>query len=152
MIHSFGWRGWLSAAPLFKRVFLPHRLASQVYGASRELTAFDEVHRDGFEGQGMKIAILDTGIEWSHEMFGGDPTPPRLGLLPSVAALNTNKKVIYQMPLVEGDTGIDDFGHGSAGASDAAGYLGFSPGADGLPNTADDLRVHGVAPQARLMN
>lgn len=126
--------------------------APQVYGANRETTAFDEVHRDGFEGQGMKIAILDTGIEWSQEMFGGDPTPPRQGLSPVVAALNTNKKVVYSMPIVEGDAGEDDFGHGTHGAADAAGYRGFGPGLDGVPLTADDVPLHGVAPQARLMN
>ena len=81
-------------------------------------------------------------------MFGGDPTPPRHGLAPDVAALNTNKKVIYYLPL----TGtIDDYGHGTAAASNTAGYLGFAPGADKLPGTADDIRLHGVAPQARLM-
>ena len=70
------------------------------------------------------------------------------GLAPSVAALNTNKKVIYYLPL----TGtIDDYGHGTAAASNIAGYLGFAPGADKLPGTADDIRLHGVAPQARLM-
>ena len=116
----------IEAMPEVKRVhqnkILKHMLhnsvtyirAPQVYGANRELTAFDTVYRDGFEGQGMKIAILDTGIDWSHEMFGGDPTPPRSGFAPDVAALNNNKKVIYHMPLVDGDAGNDDFGHGIA--------------------------------------
>jgi subtilisin family serine protease len=121
--------------------------APAVYGQVQELTA-DSDNREGYEGQGINVAVLDTGIDWKHEMFGGDPTPPRHGLAPPVAALNTNKKVIYYLPL----TGtIDDYGHGTAASSNIAGYLGFAPGADKLPGTADDIRLHGVAPQARLM-
>src|SRR5215210_7818934 len=91
--------------------------APPVYGKTQELTAFDDL-REGYEGQGMNIAVLDTGIEWAHDMFGGDPTPPRLGVAPPTAALNTNKKVIYYLPL--GGT-IDGFGHGTHAASPAAG-------------------------------
>ena len=121
--------------------------APAAYGQVEELTAFDN-HREGFEGQGINIAVLDTGIDWSHPMFGGDPTPPRHGLAPNVAAINSNQKVIYYLPF----TGtVDDYGHGTHASADAAGYLGFAPGADSIPNTADDLRLHGVAPQARLM-
>ncbi|HKQ99601.1 MAG TPA: S8 family serine peptidase, partial [Pyrinomonadaceae bacterium] len=121
--------------------------APAVYGQVQELTA-DSDNREGYEGQGINVAVLDTGIDWKHEMFGGDVTPPRHGLAPPVAALNTNKKVIYYLPL----TGtVDDYGHGTAAASNIAGYLGFAPGADKLPGTADDIRLHGVAPQARLM-
>jgi subtilisin family serine protease len=122
--------------------------APAVYGQVPELTPFDQ-QREGYEGQGMYVAVLDTGIEWQHPMFGGDPTPPRLGTMPPAAAVNTNQKVVYYMSFSGGL--IDDFGHGSAAASNAAGYLAMAPGADGLPGTADDVRVHGVAPQARLM-
>ncbi|HYO62063.1 MAG TPA: S8 family serine peptidase [Pyrinomonadaceae bacterium] len=122
--------------------------APAVYGQVAELTPFDN-HREGFEGQGINIAVLDTGIDWTHAMFGGDPTPPRLGTMPPAAAANSNQKVIYYMSFSGGL--VDDYGHGSAAASNAAGYLGMAPGADGLPGTADDVRVHGVAPQAKLM-
>lgn len=122
---------------------VPYVRAPQVYGDVAELTQFDN-HREGFEGQGINIAVLDTGIDWTHPMFGGDPTAPRLGVAPYTNAINYNEKVIYYLPL---STGLaDDFGHGSHAASDAAGYKASSPGPDGLPLTADDRDVHGVAP------
>ena len=37
------------------------------------------------------------------------------------------------------------------GDANAAGYLGHAPGTDGVPGTADDVPMHGVAPQAKLM-
>jgi subtilisin family serine protease len=122
--------------------------APEVYGPTAELEPDDDAG-DGFEGQGTRIAVIDTGIEWSHECFGGDPTPPRHGLLPETAAVGSNRKVVYYLPLME--NAIDDFGHGTHVAADAAGYRGHAPGADGVPGTADDVPVHGVAPQAKLM-
>ena len=127
---------------------VPYIGAPKLYGSVAELTQFDDL-REGLEGQGLNISIIDTGIEWSHEMFGGDATPPRFGLAPHTAALNTNEKVNYYLPLF--DAVVDTFGHGTHVASTAGGYLGFAPGPDGLPLTADDEEVHGVAPQARLM-
>ena len=127
---------------------VPYVNAPAAYGQYPELTPFDDF-REGYEGQGINVAVLDTGIDWTHQMFGGDPTPPRLGFAPPAAALNSNKKVTYYLSFTGGL--IDDYGHGTAAASNIAGYLGMAPGADGLPGTTDDIRVHGVAPQARLM-
>ncbi|HEX6183042.1 MAG TPA: S8 family serine peptidase [Pyrinomonadaceae bacterium] len=124
--------------------------APKVYGAVKELSQFDNL-REGFEGQGINIAVLDTGIDWTHPMFGGDPTPPRLGVAPAVAAVNTNQKVIYNLPLTD-IAANDGFGHGTHVASTAAGYLAQHPGGDSVPGTADDIRLHGVAPQAKLMS
>jgi subtilisin family serine protease len=129
---------------------VPYINAHKVYGAVAELTQFDDL-REGYEGQGINIAVLDTGIDWTHPMFGGDPTPPRLGVAPAVAAAQTNGKVIYNLPLTDSHVG-DGFGHGTHVASTAAGYLARHPGGDGLPNTADDVELHGVAPQAKLMS
>lgn len=122
--------------------------APEVYGDVAELTRFDD-HREGFEGQGINVAVIDTGIDWTHEMFGDDPTPPRFGLAPQAAAVDTHEKVIYYLPTIDA---VEDLnGHGTHVASTAAGYLGFAPGEDGVPLTEDDVEVHGVAPQAKLM-
>jgi subtilisin family serine protease len=125
--------------------------APQVYGKYPELTQYDNF-REGYEGQGINISIIDTGVDWTHPMFGGDPTPPRLGVAPPTpAAISTNQKVIYYLPLTD-VAANDGFGHGTHVGSTAAGYLALYPGADGLPNTADDIRLHGVAPQAKIMS
>jgi hypothetical protein len=125
--------------------------APQVYGVNQELTPFQSGPTDGYEGQGMNVAVLDTGEDWTNPMYGGDPTPPRLGLLPPAAPLvaNSNQKIIYYMTYTGGLP--DGFGHGTHSSADIAGYLGIAPGADKLPGTADDVKLHGVAPQAKIM-
>jgi subtilisin family serine protease len=124
--------------------------ANEVYGKNpNDFTQF-AINPDGDEGQGIYVAVIDTGIDWTHPMFGGDPTPPRLGIAPASASVNTNQKVVYQLPLA--DIITDGFGHGTHVASEAAGYLANAPGADGVPGTADDIPLHGVAPQAKLMS
>lgn len=129
---------------------VPYIHAPEVYGKYAELTQYDNFN-EGYEGQGINIAIIDTGVDWTHPMFGGDPTPPRLGVAPDSASINTNKKVIYYLPLAD-IAANDAFGHGTHVASTAAGYLAKAPGPDGLPNTADDISLHGVAPQAKIMS
>ncbi|HUQ31013.1 MAG TPA: S8 family serine peptidase [Pyrinomonadaceae bacterium] len=125
--------------------------APKVYGAVEELSQFDDL-REGYEGQGINVAIIDTGVDWTHPMFGGDLTPPRLGVAPPTPALtSTNKKVIYYLPLTD-IAANDGFGHGTHVASTVAGYLAMHPGSDGIPGTADDIRLHGVAPQAKIMS
>src|SRR5437868_9469317 len=101
--------------------------APQVYGKFQELTPFDTFN-EGYEGQGMNIAVLDTGIDWTNPMFGGDPTPPRLGLAPPTALVGSNQKVVYYLSFTGGL--MDDFGHGSHASADIAGYLASAPGAD----------------------
>ena len=72
--------------------------APKVYGNAAELTQFDTLN-EGYEGQGMYVSIIDTGIDWTHPMFGGDPTPPRLAVMPAgPTQANTNKKVVYYLP------------------------------------------------------
>jgi subtilisin family serine protease len=122
--------------------------APSLYGNPPQVRMGDALQTGGFHGEGINIAVIDTGVEWQHPMFGGDPTPPQFGVGPAVA--NSNRKVIYYMNFTAGAV-TDDFGHGSHVAGIAAGYLAQAPGPDGLPLTADDVRIHGVAPQAKIM-
>lgn len=116
--------------------------APKVYGNAAELTQFDTLN-EGYEGQGMYVSIIDTGIDWTHPMFGGDPTPPRLAVMPAGPTQSkTNQKVVYYLPLT--DLAVEDgFGHGTHVAATVAGYLA---------QTLDGVRLHGVAPQAKLMS
>ena len=122
--------------------------APGLYGNPPKLTAFDTLDTGGVHGEGITVAVVDTGVDWTHPMFGGDPTPPQFGVGPAPAA--RNQKVVYYMNLTAGAVS-DDFGHGTHVAADIAGYLGQAPGPDGIPGTADDVRIHGVAPQAKIM-
>lgn len=129
---------------------VPYIGAPKVYGAIKHLGPENNIV-EGYEGYGVNIAVLDTGIDWTHPMFGGDPTPPRLGVASDVSAVNTNKKVIYYLPLTD-IAANDGFGHGTHVAATAAGYLTRHPGKDGVPLTGDEIDLHGVAPQAKLMS
>ena len=123
---------------------VPYIRAPQLYGKDpNDMTPFATMP-DGNEGQGVYVAIIDTGIDWTHPMFGGDPTPPRLAVLPAGSTQNkTNQKVVYYLPLT--DSAVEDgFGHGTHVASTVAGYL-----AQPLDGSAN---LHGVAPQAKLMS
>ncbi|HEX8723235.1 MAG TPA: S8 family serine peptidase [Pyrinomonadaceae bacterium] len=124
--------------------------APELYGNPPQVKMGDALQTTGVHGEGVNIAVIDTGIDWTNPMFGGDPTPPRFGVGPAAAAVSTNQKVVYYLNLTAGATS-DDFGHGTHVAGIAAGYLANAPGPDGLPLTADDVAIHGVAPQAKLM-
>jgi subtilisin family serine protease len=145
-----------------------------VFGLTHELTPAnpnDPVHPetprmtpiDGYEGQGMIIAIIDSGVDWRHPMFGGTghTTPlPRVSGQPESAS--DNKKVIYYYSLSSPGDPTDDFGHGTHVAATAAGYsvdgntpprLGFGLGRDGtgVGPTINNEQLLGVAPQARIL-
>ena len=144
-----------------------------VYGANQEFQPVGSpghpetpatTKLDGFEGQNMNIAIIDSGLDYRHPMFGGTglQTPlPRVSGRPESA--DDNKKVIYFYAFSEpvGDP-TDDFGHGTLVGSCAAGFsvdgqtpkrLGYGTGVDGtgIGPTPNGQQLFGTAPQARIM-
>ncbi|KAH7097947.1 subtilisin-like protein [Auriculariales sp. MPI-PUGE-AT-0066] len=55
-----------------KVVSSPHDPAVLPDGLStHKMTGVDEAHAQGFTGKGIKIAIIDGGVDWSHETLGG---------------------------------------------------------------------------------
>jgi len=103
-------------------------------------------------GRGMKIAILDTGIDQTHPFLTDDSLPPAQ-LPPGRDAGDsefTTRKVIvaklYTPPGVN-ETPWDDYGHGTHVAGIAAGIPYFDTRPYG-----GSVTISGVAPMAYLMN
>lgn len=158
--------------------FNPSDRRFAVYGANQELSpqtgipGHPEAPRltalDGFEGQGINVAVIDSGVDWRHPMFGGIgfTTPlPRVSGQPASAA--DNRKIIYYYNLSSPGDPTDDFGHGTLVASNSSGYrvgpdtpriTGFFTGVnnpDGTPGIGIGPTpggvYHGTAPQSRIM-
>jgi len=139
--------------------FNPSDRRLAVYGANQELTlqpipGHPENPRttaiDGFEGQGINLAVIDSGVDWRHPMFGGagpcvpvplcDTTTPKPRVSGQPASAADNRKVIYYYAMSSPGDPTDDFGHGTLVASTAAGFavdgstpprLGYGTGRDG---------------------
>lgn len=67
----------------------------------------------GATGAGQAIAVLDTGVDWTHPMFGADPTPPN----------ENHPKVTRYETFTAGHH--DGYGHGTHVAGTAAGTTQF---------------------------
>jgi minor extracellular serine protease Vpr len=82
-------------------------------------------------GEGVVVAIIDTGIDWTHPAFGGFAKAP-------------NEKVVYAVSYT-GEPPIDNFGHGTHVAGIIAGDGDYK----GTPR--GDSQMTGMAPKAKLM-
>ncbi|MBW3667392.1 MAG: S8 family serine peptidase, partial [Actinobacteria bacterium] len=87
----------------------------------------------GTHGENLAVAVIDTGIDWTHPMFGGDPVTPPGDLHP---------KVKFYMSTTAG--AIDGHGHGTHVAGIAAGDQDFGETVNGL------ALFDGVAPKSDL--
>jgi subtilisin family serine protease len=101
------------------------------------------VQKNGFDGNGIKMAILDSGIDYTHAAMGGEGTveaynaayedfTSRDGLFPTAKVIEGYDFVGEfwpNGPLLQDDDPIDLGGHGTAVADIAAGLNGVAPGA-----------------------
>jgi subtilisin family serine protease len=112
-----------------------HRGGQVVY-VPHLMTQVDLVHQAGFTGKGVKIAVLDTGIDYSHPLLGGCFGP---GCIVESGYDTVGVDVIIDDDLeLEGDDDpMDCQGHGTH----VAGII------SALPNS---LGFKGVAPDAKL--
>jgi subtilisin family serine protease len=139
----------ISALPGVKRVQL-----NRTYHASMDTSValinapavWQSVTGPSANGEGMKIAILDTGIDITNPLFSGAgyTAPPGFPRANNFNEPLTNDKVIVAKSFVDGiSTALDENGHGSNVAGIAAGNAGtLSPLAT----------LSGVAPRAYLGN
>ncbi|HLO04033.1 MAG TPA: S8 family serine peptidase [Symbiobacteriaceae bacterium] len=83
------------------------------------------------QGEGVNVAIIDTGVDWKHPALGGFDKAP-------------NEKVTYVASFT-GEQPIDNFGHGTHVAVIATGTKAYPNGPRGAAT------VEGMAPKAKVM-
>ncbi|HEU5315430.1 MAG TPA: S8 family serine peptidase, partial [Chloroflexota bacterium] len=100
-------------------------------------------------GQGQAVAVIDSGIDWTHPEFTSDPSK-----LPGPGHDKVKFWANYEgiVAGVNGPVGTDDFGHGSHVASTIAGddSLGYASGVAVDGRDVGQSRFEGVAPRADL--
>ncbi len=120
----------------------------------------NEAYAQGFTGRGMRIGVLDTGIDFTHKMLGGSGNPSDFSAVnPAQASpFFPNNKVIGGLDLVGTEFNaastlpaerlphpdsnpIDEAGHGSHVAGTIA---GIGDGVDSFDGVAKDAQLYAI--------
>ncbi len=143
-----------------KRYHLSDQLTlSDVQGA----WASSKIGGQGNAGAGLKIAIIDTGIDQTHPSFQDSSLTAPSGFpmcdVPSNCAFTSNKVIVarsYVSYLTAGSNPSDPAADSRPDDLDARDLIGHgtavSSVAAGMPGTADGASISGVAPKAFLGN
>lgn len=135
-----------------------------VFGATEELGPSGDngngpalAALDGFEGQGILLGVIDSGMDYEHPMLGGSGIGTPLPQRPPLTSATDNGKVVYWYNL-GGATTLDDHGHGTHVSSTAGGCvvdastpLVTPTGSTPFGPPPGGIAMHGVAPQALMM-
>ncbi len=123
-----------------KSYFIPQNIDLELSGKVdmseiREALEIDSLHNQGYSGYGMRIAVLDSGMNISQA--------------PSLSTLrrNNNLKVIYSLNYVPIEDSNDRSGHGTHIASILAGNGDFI-----INDEVERTDNYGIAPDAQLLN
>ena len=116
----------------------------------------------GYNGEGMVIAILDTGVDLDHEIFAAAPQSPRMTLADVQAALDNNEMHCESdVPAIGASTlyysakipfQFDYGDHDSDGNPTEGGEHGTHVAATSAGNTGVEENFSGVAPEAQILN
>ena len=114
--------------------------ADEVWKFDEDLNICYESGKECLTGKGIKIAIIDTGVDYTHPDLGG--------------CLGQNCKVIGGYDIVNHDTDpMDDYGHGTHVAAIAAGngILSSVPPPVKMKTIPVVRAIKGVAPDAQIL-
>lgn len=125
---------------------LPEEPASEL--SANEMTGADDCHAAGYDGAGSTIAILDTGLNTTHEAFQDYKNTEKV--ITKWSLLNTetrgrylSAKVPFAYDYADDDNDVTDTnGHGTHVAGIAGGYVLADDGA---------VTFSGAAPAAQLL-
>ncbi|KAF5131242.1 Subtilisin NAT [Metarhizium anisopliae] len=104
-----------------------------------DMIQIDKLHKEGFTGNGIRVAIVDSGVNYTHEAFGACT-----GVGPDCRVV-TGENISREGP--KGDP-MDCSGHGTAvagvlGGYDAGKYVGVAPNATLMAYRVLDCKGHG---------
>lgn len=108
---------WAENNPAVNKIYLDAKVKVNL-DQSVPLIGAPEAWNLGYNGTGIKIAILDTGVDWTHPMLDDFDNNPATN-----DTKVTVRKSFVEYPDWEANDPMDYFGHGTHVASTAAGTI-----------------------------